>query len=1131
MRPLAKGASRPSGASARPAVAEATGQADAERTPRAVRTTTRPASRLGARDGEVGATVATPGPVLQPNAARARHSITTGVQTPVHRRESTGGTTPLSSYAAVDSALRSPAGVPAATEPRRSWLGRATQAWRAATGMSEPVAWLQQRVRSLRAETLDGESNVEPLHAAGAGLQLGRLPASRPVARFWQQDAAAAASLLGPHQADLVDALEALGQAHGPHVGLGLSFALVSATQAARDRSSATVVPDRRTLQAFHGDDPVPLILAAAAAADAAMRGGRDARAGDEPPSRMALDMLRNATVSNQFDALARAMAPGLSDSQLRPLRRFLEADAVCRAGHGDRLAPRATDAGLAMARRVCDAARQQLQPDGAALDRRQTVDCFLWDNHFRDDGQGSALAVLKSHFASVVGALAAEPRTGGLLSAACTFGLCGADRHLLTDEASRLAALRDGVDLQRLFEGLRVAVEGQLTAALQEPPVPQAPNRLALTLARHIALDDWSPARRRGLSLEDMVRGRAHGRDCAAVRARVEAACDQLELQGDEEWGARPVRLPERAQLHARVQGELSLIRLGFEDLFRLAKTLRVPLDPACRQLADQVATLVHGHTRRPGARTPSAVGEMLGAFLQQVQFGNHARMSHLSAATLSARGAGLNIAALEEGSALAGLGPQAQGLAVVPAANFAFEKGREQVLRVGAATHGVEIFLGHGDEAVSAEGIGLGAGFPNDRSAVLRAAAGVDALYRGQRTHRLEGAMLRVDRRIVEDRPDGDGGRVFRQNDEAVRATASTLMRFLFERAPGAVTDGQRERLLEDLIERFHDQGLSITLMTQHAATSRSDIQGSVGASAAMGPADVGVRIGGSVGLGVQHAPSTEVSQRDSTGTYQVSMQRRGWFTRTSVSGGVSAGVYVGAGGLPPVPLLRGTATRDEIGGAVRVRVPTHEGRIVPEKTFSDTDTADPSFMKEIVLARKQAWVDLFAFPHRGDPDQGRAKGEQALDAFFHTIDAVRAGNHRYYARERLHPDVGQRLDELASLAALAPACLPFVRDEVAVQRRRLLSDDRSWAPASLIAYERNGVEQGAAGGVGAQVRHVMAAEGEREFVFHTPGWAHLRSRERTDAARPASLADIDRRAGDAMAGPSRSGGAAGA
>jgi hypothetical protein len=833
---------------------------------------------------------------------------------------------------------------------------------------------------------------------------------------------------------------------------------------------------------------------------------------GADPDLRTAVALLKRASRSNQFGPLASALVPALQPAQLAPLRRLLEADRALQPapGPGDAAVPERPLSAQRMAQRVADAARQELRNGPASLSAQQTVESFYWDNHFRDDAPGSDLAQLKQHFATAVHALGREPATGGVLSAAHRFGLAGADRHLLTDEAGRLAALRDSPALDAMVGTLRDALDAQLQTAQNGPPDPLRPNLVAQTIAQQLALEAWAPENKAALSLEEMVQGRTFSRTPPpALEARIEAAAAQF-LQG--RAGAPPAGvapLTERAELCTRVRGELSHVRLGFEEFGRMARSLGVALDAASQQTLERADTLIHAHTRMPGARTPQAVGGMVAEFLGGVYFGNHVKLSHAGAAALSARGLGLNAtSALETGFAADA------SLAVVPLLNGSVETAREQVFRAGAATHGAEIFLGQDTQFRRAQGVGALVGFPNDGSMLARFAGGVDLRAQGLDTSRYEGVMLRVDRRIVEDREDEQGTRVFRQNEAEVRAAAEGIAHMLFERAAEARGNDACERLLEDLIVRFQGQGLSMTLLRQQAEAHRSDVAVGAGLSIAGGTDAAGVRVGASVTVGVERGHSTSVRHADETGSFQVNNLRSGWFERRRIGGGAGVNAYVGAVGLPPTPLLRGSVTQGESGGSVRVRVPLREGQVVAEKSFSDTETADPRFFKEIVLADKRKWVDMFAFQHRNDADP-QARGEEALNAFFHTIESVRAGNHVYYARERLHPDVGQRLDELTSLAALAPATLRDLHDEIALQRGLLASDDRSWGPASLIAYERNGVQQGAAVSVGVQVRHAAAVEGEREFVFQTPGWADLRARERTADRYPGSLVDMDLRA----------------
>ena len=1031
-------------------------------------------------------------PVMRRNAARASHTIQSTVSTLLPLIECTGGVTSLNDYAATATALTIPNSIPKAIVPARNMLSSVARGLRDLLGIAEPVQWLQERIRTLRSESLTGcllEAETPP---ALVKLLLRRDAGGNPIAGFWGQ-ASVSTQNLGQNHSALVDKLEDIGQTHGSHVALGLSLALLSVHQARVGGPS----PDVDALEAFHGPFPAHAIFATATATAATTDGSAA-----EERCVMALKVLREAARSNLFEALAKAMAPRLTETQVLVLRRFLEADTIDAASRADCSLGLSTLPTEPIATRIRAAALQQLGPSPLTLSPDQIVDNFYWDNQFRDAADGSDLAKLKQHFASVVESLGSELPKGGLMSAAHKFGLAGADRHLLKDEAARLGGLRDGEVIDEAVDAIKAALELELQT-VRESSYPPLPN--PLTLARLLALQDWSKENKGTLTLGEMIKGRVYPPGDALVTRLAELWVGHV-AGGDVEAGL--VRVPP--ELRNSVQVELSRIGLGFEGLFELAKGLKLTLSENWERLVEDATATIHAHTRIPAAQTPQAVGEMLAQFLEKVQFGNHARMSTLSSGTLSTGGTGVNVAALHESSALS-----QPGLALVPNINIAAGLGNEQVLRVGAATHGVEVFLGCSGEMVGSVGAGIGGGYSIPSSLPSRVSASVDMLFNGSKFTQLEGVMLRFDRQIVEDRVDAKGERVFSQNDAEVRIAAGEMARMLFSGAQTARTVQEREALLKELIVEFHDRGLSMTLMQHKRETHRREAAVGIGASAVVGASDKGFRFGWSSGVGVQYAPTTKVSQRDTTGTYQVSIERRGWFYRTSRTIGAGVNPYLGPYGLPATPIVRSQAVWDEQGGAVRVRIPTRAGNIVPEKSFCDTDTASPAFMKEIVMAKRNAWVDLFAFPHRTDEDEGRAKGEQELDKFFFTIDSVRAGNQRYYARERLHPDVGQRLDELASLAALVPASLPEVRDEIAIQRSLLLSDDRSWAPASLIGYEINAVEQGlAASLVGAQVRNSMTSEGEREFIFHTPGWAALRAREHSPAGQPAGLDAIDQR-----------------
>ncbi len=1009
------------------------------------------------------------------------------VVTPLTQRSQTGGSTPLRSFASVSTRLASGAATPAATAPSRSVLGRVTQAIRSIAGVPSQVQWMQQTMRTLRCLAISVPLPTEPRHLLGLTLDLSGDRGGQSVTQFWLQHAERANPSV--QHWSLVSQAAGICQGQPLHVGLGLSFAVLAAVK--DDDAAAARAP--QALELLQSEDALPRILRAG---PSTVAGTANA---DVAP--LAVAMLRHLARSNQFDTLATTLMPAVQPGQLAPLRRFLEADAVVVAMAG-RAGP---DTALDMALRVRSAAGSELQAGTNRLTAKQTVDSFFWDNHFRDDGPKSDLAVLRQHFSTAIRELGREPSTGGVLTAAYRFGLAGADRHLLVDEAKRLNGLRDSDALDAVVSQLSSALRARLSNA---PPVLEGtlvPNSIERSIAQLVALQAWAPERKDTLTLEEMIRGRAFPRTPdAGLGNRIEAAC--AEYAPDLESGRHTDQSPAVGQqaLRAKVQGELSLIRLGFEGLERLANELSVDFDDTARQLIGDAATCIDAHTRMPHERTPEAVGQMVGDFLEGVYFGNHIKLSHASSGTLTLGGLGLNVTPLLDSGPLVDA-----SVAVVPRMQSSREVGREQVFRAGAATHGVEIFLGRELQARESNGGGILLGYPSEGS-LARGGISIDLRAQGRDRSSLEGIMLRIDRKIEEDGLDAQGTRVFRQSDPAVRQTAGGVARLLFQRASAARSEADRQQVLDDVIQQFHGQGLSMTLMQQRVSRQRRDITVGGGASYAVSLGDgvAGLRVGAGVNAGVEYGHHTHTAQKDATGSYKVNNLRTGWYTRRALAAGADANAYVGPVGLPSTPLLRGTVTQSEGGATVRVRLPTRQGRVVPEKTFSDTETADPQLFKEIVLAERQKWVELFAFQHRNEPDP-TARGEQALNDFFHTIESVRSGNHVYYARERLHPDVGQRLDELASLESLAPLSMHALRSEIARQRGVLMSDDRSWGAASLIAYEKNTVLQGAAVSVaGVQGRHLSAVEGEREFIFQTPGWVDLRARER--AHRPGSLSD---------------------
>jgi hypothetical protein len=1014
-----------------------------------------------------------------------------------------GEITGLRQFAVVATELAAPQGVAPATSAAPGYVGRAMAAMKRLVGMPSNVDWMKSTIRGLRTEaSVTNAIGNEPAPTN----TLGALKEANPVQAFWARPDVAAHARFGPHKETILAHLDGLSQTHSPRLALGLSFALLSAKN---DRANGSAPLDENLLQTLNDPKLIERLVApqtgSPSAADATLK--------------LARGVLEQLTRSNHFDRLVMALSPqGVQENQLPALKRYLEADQFARnspkpaaAGREDvdleALEEGRRPTGGSLAERVRDSARAQLESNGAVqASPRQVMEQFFWDNNFKEDGPKSALSEVKQHFFDTIEQLGKAPSARGPLNSAYQYGLMGAERHLLADEANKVVALVASPAL----DGLVTQVQDKLLQALSAERDHQAgqltplSDNSARALAVVVALQAWAPANKSQLSIEDIVHGRAHEAPVESVDhgrivdlLRQHASGATLNPAAHEGAGFSPLFAHFGAdETQARVQAELKNVRLGFDGLMNLAKQLGVEPDEGARELAGKIQGTINGDSLRPREKTPEAVGEMLGEFLGNVQFGNHIKLSNIAMGGISTRGAGPNISKHLELTNI-----EEDRAPMVPRGDLRLERSVEHVLRAGAATHGGELFLGTDIKKRGSLGGGFLAGYTalGKEETVGRLAGALDLTPYGYDKSDYEGAMFRVDRQVTSDVGDPHEPK-FTQSDAQVRATMSEMAKFLLAEAPQAHDTAAREHLLEELINRFGSQGLSMTLMKQASSAHRSDISLGGGVSATTDTTSGG-RFGLSVTGAMEKGWSTQVKEKDSTGSYRINNVRSGWFERNKASLDLTANAFVKTVGLPSTPLVSAGASFGESGGSVRVRTPTREGNIVPEKTFSDTETPDKNLFKEIVLNDAQKWIDLFAFPHRDlPPEEAQQKGKASVDAFFHKIENLREENHVYYARERMHPDVAERIDELASVASLVPPEMASFRAEVNAKRSEHASDDRSWGAASLIAFERAVKQDGAAVSVvGVRGSNIAAVEGEREFIFDTIGWANLRQRER--------------------------------
>ncbi|WAC71619.1 hypothetical protein OU995_18795 [Roseateles sp. SL47] len=1018
---------------------------------------------------------------------------------PARQNALTGQATTLERFAAATRELAAPGGVPNVTMPAPGVFTRVRDAAKRMVGLPDDIAWMAGTLRDLRAESI-GATGGRSSPAMQAAVRA--LAGDNGVSAFWDSEAMAVHARFGPEKAPVLAHIDEIARQHGPELGLAVSLACLNAL-AALPHGSVTLAPavfatlrDEHLIDQLLHQDGLP-------AAD------RD------PALTLARAVLQDIAGNDQFADLARVLCPQLPPGQLPALQRYLEAGQLAteqaaargRAGPGEEIELGDLEAGQGpgaptLAERVRDRAREALAGGAPPESHAAIAEDFFWDNHFRAEGPGTPLQQVKQHALAFMEQLGRPVDQGGPLNSMIRYGLAGADRHILADEATKLAAEVAAEPIERLVGNIQSHLATHVQTHL--PWAADPDDATVRGLAALALSQSWSPDHRAGLSTADIVHGpRPEEGPDGVINTTIDLLARQYLAQ-------RPLDLStegiERTPLYEsvaldrlrhRMYEEAAHLPLGFDALLTLADRLGIPLDDATRKAADTVIATIEARSPRPAEPNAHEAGEVVGKFLDKVQFGNHIRVSDAVTLGASARGTSVNLANSQVD--LPSVRDRKRPLNVRFDARG--EGTLEQIFRAGAATHGGEMFMGRDQRWRVTGGGGLQVGhiMPGHRGDLGRAAGGVDIAAYGYERSDLQGAMWRVDRRIERDE-ETPTGPVFRQNDADVRETMGQMARMLHDRAPQCRDDVEREQLLEDFIARFADQGLSVTLMQQQSATHRSDASLSGALSVATG-GDNGGRFGVSSGASYEKGWSTRVSERDTTGTYQINNVRSGWYDRLRANTSLDGSAYLRSVGIPAMQLASGSLMYDDASSSVRVRVPLRDGKIVPEKTFSDTETSDKALFKRAVLSNQQKWVDLFAYPHRHlPPEQAQQKGQEAVTAFFHKIDAIRESNHVYYARERLHPAVAEQLDRLSLVEQQLPPRMKEAHAEIQARRAALMSSDESWMPASLIAFQRNIEQDGPAGNLAvARGSRMAAVEGEREIIFDTPGWANLRQRER--------------------------------
>lgn len=421
-------------------------------------------------------------------------------------------------------------------------------------------------------------------------------------------------------------------------------------------------------------------------------------------------------------------------------LRRYLQAGVQADARSG------AIAADQAFAQRVRDATVRTLTgviPPSEAAGRIEQRDAFYWDCGFRSEAPGSALHRARTMFESFTDGLYGG--SGSLLRPMREHGLLGATHHNRTDVIAHVELALRGPEEIRSPKPRSERYTGKLLAlaAALLPKVKEEVGRDLVGLAAQVRApreDDPWLRRRTGEPRASALR---HRRDDLVLAMRVEAVLERMARETDDTplTGAQALGGLDPEAAATRIEARLlardigwpgggRTLRATIEDQGRVG--VHAVLNAAGRlsdgdgaigralQACDTIGRELRADNRRPSdpqaaGAPPHTLDVEIVDFVHDAYFGNHAGASKGESWTVHGR-ALPNIGRIVSG------GPDSSATSFdwYPTsfgATVEFERGSARQMRIGAATHGFELFLGNqrrNGSYAGAASVGGGVGRP---------------------------------------------------------------------------------------------------------------------------------------------------------------------------------------------------------------------------------------------------------------------------------------------------------------------------------------------------------------------------------------------------------------------------------
>jgi len=421
----------------------------------------------------------------------------------------------------------------------------------------------------------------------------------------------------------------------------------------------------------------------------------------------------------------------------------------------------------------------------------------------------------------------------------------------------------------------------------------------------------------------------------------------------------------------------------------------------------------------------------------------------------------------------------------------DLAYVNGRTSFIEIGSSAHTGQLIIGSAKRRNISAGVGAYVGV-SDGMAVASINGGVSA---GTENVLETGVVFRARLEHLDDPA----------NDTAWRQTIQRLIKTISTSGPNRAMPDTSEQMLAAIVDEFYkDPNLSVNWIERDVSTKYA----TAGAAAGLRIADTQGNKTGVFVTGSTTAFRSSEARQDTTGNQTVSTNGRGQGRAVNASAAAVLSFEaieadlgpIASTSVPSLPMAAISTTLFKKSTHSVLRGFYEDGRIVPEKTFLDTEFSRPK--------------DFLAYVDNNNEEWHKALGSQReLDTFTTKVKlSTLQGNRQWGERRQLTHEAAERINALMSVLRT------YERSDVALSRRDAgvvadlkrklaaeLENPANFRPLLLYAYENNSTEKARGLNFLFVATKITSVSGEREIAFVSANHPHpaTTAAEREDAS----------------------------